>query len=144
MKRNKDTTSRRVEELLKYIRQNRFCLPSFQRQFVWKPKQMAKLIESIVRHYPIGTLMLLRRKGNSGLGEQPFDEHTSGYMKPQWYVIDGQQRLKTLLYTLMRPRTADAKYVYLGHPYRFSYKADERLTTIDKSEDVDSLSFIFH
>lgn len=37
----------------------RFKLPQFQRGFVWNEAQVALLIDSIARNYPIGSLLLL-------------------------------------------------------------------------------------
>ena len=62
--RNKATAPENILNLLQMVTENKLCLPSFQRQFVWTPTQIAKLMESIVRHYPIGTLMLLKKEGN--------------------------------------------------------------------------------
>jgi hypothetical protein len=83
------------------VTENKLCLPGFQRQFVWTPTQIAKLMESIVRHYPIGTLMLLRKHGNPNLGAEPFLDGHYGDFNPSFCVIDGQQRLKTLLFALI-------------------------------------------
>lgn len=140
--RNKGTESKSIPDLLRMVTENRLCLPSFQRQFVWTPSQIAKLMESIVRHYPIGTLMLLRKHGNPNLGAEPFLDGHYGDFNPSFYVIDGQQRLKTLLFALKPPTKPESQYVHLQHRYRFYFKVDEKLRDILKSEEVDKLTFI--
>jgi hypothetical protein len=140
--RNKATESKSIVKLLQMVTENRLCLPSFQRQFVWTPSQIAKLMESIVRHYPIGTLMLLRKKGNPNLGAEPFLDGHYGDFNPRFYVIDGQQRLKTLLFALKPPTKLESQYVHLQHRYRFYFRVDAKLKDILKSEEVDTLTFI--
>lgn len=56
--------------------------PGFQRESVWKDKDRRKLIDSILRNYPIPAIFLYRREEN---GEIIYD------------VIDGKQRLETCL-----------------------------------------------
>jgi len=140
--RNKATESKSIAKLLQMVTNNTLCLPSFQRQFVWTPSQIAKLMESIIRHYPIGTLMLLRKKGNPNLGAEPFLDGHDGDFDPRFYVIDGQQRLKTLLFALKPPTKLESQYVHLQHRYRFYFRVDTKLKDILKSEEVDKLTFI--
>lgn len=56
--------------------------PGFQRNSVWTLKDRAKLIESIIRNYPIPAIFLYRREEN---GKIIYD------------VIDGKQRLESVL-----------------------------------------------
>ncbi len=139
--RTKATSSKGVDHLLEMVTTNKLCLPSFQRQFVWNPKQIAKLIESVVRHYPIGTLMLLTKKGNPNLGAEPFLDGNYDF-NPTFYVIDGQQRLKSLLFALRPPTRPDSQYVHLQHHYRFYFRVDVKLEDILRCEEVDALTFI--
>jgi hypothetical protein len=140
--RNKATAPESISKLLRMVTENKLCLPSFQRQFVWTPNQIAKLMESIVRHYPIGTLMLLKKEGNPNLGPEPFLDGHYGDFNPQFYVIDGQQRLKTLLFALKPPTNPDNQYVHLQHRYRFYFNVNMKLKEILKSEEVEKPTFI--
>ncbi|MGD8779417.1 MAG: DUF262 domain-containing protein [Ignavibacteria bacterium] len=56
--------------------------PGFQRDSVWSERDRQKLIDSIVRNYPLPAIFLYRREEN---GEIIYD------------VIDGKQRLETVL-----------------------------------------------
>lgn len=56
--------------------------PGFQRKSVWKKKDRQKLIDSILRNYPIPAIFLYKREEN---GEIIYD------------VIDGKQRLESIL-----------------------------------------------
>lgn len=73
-------------------------IPQFQRDFVWSKEKSAKLIDSILKGYPIGTFILWKTKealrtiknlGKINLPETPQGEFIQ-------YVLDGQQRLTTL------------------------------------------------
>lgn len=55
--------------------------PGFQRQSVWTERDRAKLIDSIVRNYPLPSIFLYRRYDN---GQVYYD------------VIDGKQRLESI------------------------------------------------
>lgn len=56
--------------------------PGFQRESVWTHKDRQKLIDSILRNYPIPAIFLYRREEN---GEIVYD------------VVDGKQRIETCL-----------------------------------------------
>ena len=56
--------------------------PGFQRQSVWSERDRAKLIESILRNYPLPAIFLYRREDE---GRIIYD------------VIDGKQRIESIL-----------------------------------------------
>lgn len=73
-------------------------IPQFQRDFVWDKAQTAKLIDSIIKGFPIGTFIFwktkerlrsIRNVGNIELPDIPKGE-------PAFYVLDGQQRITSL------------------------------------------------
>jgi hypothetical protein len=77
-------------------------IPQFQRDFVWSKDKSAKLLDSIVKGYPIGTfifwktkeeLRALRNIGDLKLPKTPKGDFIQ-------YVLDGQQRLTTLFASL--------------------------------------------
>jgi hypothetical protein len=77
-------------------------IPQFQRDFVWSKTKSAKLLDSIVKGYPIGTFILwktnerlrsIRNLGRVDLPETPEGDAVK-------YVLDGQQRLTSLFVTL--------------------------------------------
>lgn len=51
-------TQVRVKTLRKYLLARRFAVPKLQRNFVWDPGRAAKLLDSIYRDMPIGSLFL--------------------------------------------------------------------------------------
>ncbi len=78
-------------------------IPQFQRDFVWPKAKSAKLLDSILKGYPIGTFILWKTKeqlrtvrniGGVDLPPTPSGDYTE-------QVLDGQQRL-TSLYASVR------------------------------------------
>lgn len=77
-------------------------IPQFQRNFVWSKVQSARLLDSIVKGFPIGTFILwktserlrsIRNLGGIMLPQVPDGDSIK-------YVLDGQQRLTSLYVTL--------------------------------------------
>lgn len=91
-------TSVKYSDLLSEIETGQVKIPQFQRKFVWTIKESAKLLDSIIKGYPIGTfiywrtnerLRSVRNLGNITLPEPKNGEFVN-------YVLDGQQRLTSL------------------------------------------------
>jgi len=47
-----------VARLRRYLLEKRFAIPKLQRNFVWSAGDAAKLLDSIYRDMPIGSLIL--------------------------------------------------------------------------------------
>src|SRR5687767_118602 len=80
--------------------QGGFWLPNIQRPFVWKEDQIERLYDSILREYPIGTLLIW--KTNSKIKRRRFiDLYSDNLRLTEYYependtakmmVLDGQQ-----------------------------------------------------
>lgn len=88
-------------DLLKWAREGRLRVPKFQPDFVWRRQDIVDLFDSISKQYPIGTLFLW--------GADPMPEHRNNigplglpeYKGQTWLVLDGQQRLTTLVGVLL-------------------------------------------
>lgn len=91
-----------VHQLVDRIDRGELKLPEIQRGYVWKPTQVATLIDSLYRRYPSGW-MLVWRPTEDAL-DRPVDITDSGSApvgQPQ-YLRDGQQRLTSLHRVLKR------------------------------------------
>ena len=93
-----------LNTLIGRLREGRFVIPDFQREFEWKPWDISELMRSIFLDYYIGSLLLWRGKGESfdRLACEPlygFD----GKADPTHIVLDGQQRLTAMHYAFMAP-----------------------------------------
>src|SRR3954467_3929890 len=97
---------RKVVGLVEAAYEGKICLPNFQRDFVWAREEVADLVRSIVRGYFIGSLLLLRcDPANPPFApvflrgaEPPLREP-----RPELLILDGQQRLSSLIYALTAP-----------------------------------------
>jgi hypothetical protein len=117
-----------IEEVNKQL-----FLPHIQRPFVWEEDQMIRLFDSLMRNYPIQTLLFWRTK--DGIKVRKFmdtvdwDADLSDFYDPtqseegveKIFVLDGQQRLQTL-YAL----------------FKGGIKAPDGSTKLDASVDITS------
>ena len=93
---------RQIETLLKLVEENEFVLPQFQRKFVWSMDKVADLIDSILKGYPVGAIMLWNTaekeltKIRSIITGEIISESEEKPMGGYNYVLDGQQRITTL------------------------------------------------
>lgn len=97
---------RRVVGLVEQAREGKICLPNFQRDFVWKREEVADLVRSIIRGYFIGSLLLLRCDQNNPPFAPVFLRGATPALAephPELLILDGQQRLSSLLYALTAP-----------------------------------------
>jgi hypothetical protein len=83
------------------IKSGKYFLPSFQRQYVWDEDDIKDLVDSIINNYPIGTIILWK-PSNPSLAEidpfsRPLIDLPNKKSSEIFYVIDGQQRLTSLL-----------------------------------------------
>ncbi len=100
-----------VIDLVNLYEGNRLNLsPGFQRQSVWKDRDRAKLIDSVLRRYPLPAIFLYKRADD---GDFVFD------------VIDGKQRLESVFrfMRVLRPSFST----------RFRLGPDEDLEEVDWS-----------
>lgn len=86
--------SHKINEFLEMIGSGDVQLAEFQRKWVWDDKKVTKLLTSVLKGYPIGTLMLLQI-GSKRFKARPL-HGTSVVNEPQFLIIDGQQRATTL------------------------------------------------
>ncbi len=94
--------SRPLAQILSDIERGSLKVPQFQREFVWSRDKSAKLMDSLLKGFPIGTFILwntreqLRSVRNLGSVELPPTPKGDSVQ----YVLDGQQRLTSLFATL--------------------------------------------
>src|SRR5262245_16089847 len=84
-----------VRKLMDQVTHGELRLPEIQRGYVWKPAQVAGLIDSLYREYPSGSILLWET--DEAVTEKELRSSTSGVslIKPL-YLLDGQQRLTSL------------------------------------------------
>ena len=105
MKQQKQTVRKIVSFLNNTEEDGGFWLPNIQRPFVWSEDQICRLYDSIMRQYPISTLLVW--KSMSRIRRRKFidnwkdslrlsDFYVPENSKKKSLVLDGQQRLQSL------------------------------------------------
>ena len=113
-----DNIPSKVGDLLNDVKNGKVGLPDLQRPFVWKDSKARDLLDSMLKGYPIGYIMLW---------QSPEDYETVShigtndktYVQPDYLVIDGQQRLTALLAAISGIKVKDKNYA--EHPIRISF-----------------------
>jgi hypothetical protein len=96
--RDPKPASERVQQLAQRVLDGDIILPEFQRPFVWKPKQILDLLDSIYRNFPIGSVLVWESRqalaSKRTLADLEVRPRSDAY--PVNYLLDGQQRLSTI------------------------------------------------
>lgn len=82
-----------LEQILNFIKSGEIAIPEIQRPFVWKPKQVRDLIDSLYTGYPTGYL-IISQSPNIRLKDGTLAEGKK-------IMIDGQQRVTALMTAIM-------------------------------------------
>lgn len=100
---------RKLKNIIDEVESGKLGLPELQRGYVWKAPKVRDLLDSMMKGYPIGYLMIWdssdsqNKIKNIGTDNKP-------YSVPKSLIIDGQQRM-TSLYAVMRHKEVmDEKY----------------------------------
>ena len=104
MKNIETPDKKHLESIISDLREGRFGIPDFQRDFEWNPWDVTELIKSIFEDYYIGTLLLWKasRENIEYLSCKPI---YGSNIKDKFLhiVLDGQQRLSALYYAFFAP-----------------------------------------
>lgn len=117
--------------LIGRLKEGRFVIPDFQREFEWEPWDIRELMRSIFLDYYIGSLLLWKGKNEN------FDalacESIYGSPKDgsrEHIVLDGQQRLTAMYYAFVAPDIPVPgrahRYLYFIHVDRFMDEAYDK------------------
>jgi hypothetical protein len=92
-----ENQSKKYQHLFTGIDIGQIKIPRFQRDFVWSKEQTAKLIDSIIKGFPIGTFIFWKTGEQLrcvNIGNTPLPDPPKGDVA--LYVLDGQQRITSL------------------------------------------------
>ncbi len=128
-----------IEDIVGKLKRGELRIPAFQRGFVWTPDDVAFLMDSIYKDYPFGSVLLWRTKikltQERNLGPFEIPEPAADY--PIDYVLDGQQRLTSILGVFANdlPRTniIEWKDIYFDMSATESAQ-NSQFIALDKSE----------
>ena len=118
-----------LRQLLERVAAGKIRVPRFQRAFVWKQPDLSALLDSVLRGFPIGSIVVWDTDKTIGstsrIGPAEVGPRLDGVVG---YLLDGQQRVSTLLGTLRL--TGDMCPIVDQIDWRVYYDLDER-TFID-------------
>jgi uncharacterized protein with ParB-like and HNH nuclease domain len=94
-----------LHEIVKNISKDVYLIPKFQRGFVWGTSDIIDLGDSIVRGYPISSLLIMPASGTLKVGYDSLlennynkkqDDFKEYEIESKHYILDGQQRLTSI------------------------------------------------
>lgn len=103
-----------IKNLIKKIDNNEYVLPALQREFVWKPEQIERLFDSIMKGYPIGSFLFWNVQ-NESINKYEFYNILKEYHQRDarhntkinishkdsvTAILDGQQRITSIYIAL--------------------------------------------
>jgi hypothetical protein len=88
----------KISAALEKIDEHQLFVPSFQREYVWKRDDAKQLIDSLIKQYPTGTMLLWETANPPELKGPHKYNQKQGAVR---ILLDGQQRITTL-YMLIR------------------------------------------
>ena len=99
----------KIKEVVENINKTYFLL-HIQRELVWKPAQIYRLFDSLMREYPISTFLFWKIKDPGSITKVEFIknylkqsikvENTDKNRDNYWLILDGQQRLQSFYISL--------------------------------------------
>ncbi|MFD0855700.1 DUF262 domain-containing protein, partial [Actinomadura adrarensis] len=91
-----EETKKEIGVLIGQVSSGEIRLPEIQRGYVWRPTQVAKMVDSLYRGYPCGSLLLWRTLEIPQTRSMAVGVAPDGSPLPPLYLLDGQQRLTSL------------------------------------------------
>ena len=95
--------------ILSDVKNGRVGLPDLQRPFVWQDNKVRELLDSMMKGYPIGYIMLWASPDDYE-NTVHIGKNEKIYKRPNDLVIDGQQRLTALLAAMYGVTIMDKNY----------------------------------
>lgn len=117
-------------DLVTYAEDGIYKLPTIQREFVWKEKQIKGFIESLYKGYPVGLIVFWMPKDKAVIDSTVFLD-TGKTMPDYSFILDGQQRVTSMLlvkhnFEINRNgrKIATKKLYFNPEDENFSFKSD--------------------
>jgi uncharacterized protein with ParB-like and HNH nuclease domain len=143
---------KRLSEYIEDFEKGNLQVPAFQRDFVWTNEQKLELFNSINKGYPIGSIILwhpdfeneenYNKFGGKELGSYLIPPRSNDF----FYIIDGFQRLSTLIGSLLHPEKAAQKGIKRNESdwqrnFNIVYNLKDEQFEINRSKGFDKLDF---
>lgn len=100
-------------KLLENVLKN-YVIPKFQRPFVWNSDRILELVDSLSRDYLIGMIIIYEDQKTS-LATENVEWQLDQDIKRVNYILDGQQRTRSLFLTLSLPEILEKHSIIKNH-----------------------------
>lgn len=99
----------KVEDIMKDVINGKIGLPDLQRPFVWSDNKVRDLLDSMMKGFPIGYVMIWDAPEDYD-NAKAIGVSDKAINKPKDLLIDGQQRITSLLSAIYGIQIIDVKY----------------------------------
>ena len=134
--------------LLKGVHKGEIQLPEFQRSWVWDDEKIKSLIDSLMRNYPMGAVMLLENNHEQSMFKARPISGTENQDKvfPEKLVLDGQQRLTSLYNVLYSEKPVEFNTSKKDKKEKLYYYIDMKkaVDAVQKNSDEDDIIISVH
>lgn len=121
--RRPQATTVTVKELIQKVQAGEVRIPRFQRPLRWRVEDVRRLLDSIWRGYPVGSLLFWKRHASAAavpVGGATLDAQET---TEAWWVVDGQQRTTALAASLLDlDHAGDRRWVLRFDPERQEFQ----------------------
>ena len=115
-------------DLLRKIKSGEVQLPDFQREWIWDDEKIKSLLESVIRGFPINSILLLEcNPADMKFSSRPIAGVDAVDCRPQQLILDGQQRLTSLFGALFSDK-----------PVKFQ-KGKDKFYYVDMKKAIDAV-----
>lgn len=110
-RRRPSATTFPVDDLVAGVLEGQYRLPEFQRPPRWGAQEVVDLFDSVWKGFPIGTLLLWKRRAPEAGPPLQFGNVVLPMpaREDAFYVVDGQQRIRALVNVLAHPSPSRAR-----------------------------------
>lgn len=118
----------KIRQILENSEKGKWVIPHFQRYFDWKKENIKGFIEAIFNDYYVGAFLLWDTDKNPPVGIQAVKgTFKDTNLRPDSIILDGQQRITSLFYSISAPNINDFEEknlwkdtkIYREHPIYF-------------------------
>lgn len=99
-----------LEDLVGEVLEGNVRIPEFQRPFRWQWEDVKRLMDSIIRGYPIGSMLLWARPAQQEELKIGALQISAPSRNEALWVVDGQQRLTSLANALHNSESTDPRF----------------------------------
>lgn len=104
-----ERVDRKVGNLLNEVIEGKIGLPDLQRPFVWSDTKVRDLFDSMMKGFPVGYVMLWASPEDY-TNTKTIGNNEKQFKRPDDLVIDGQQRLTSLLAAISGTKVKDKNF----------------------------------